>query len=387
MKILKSRFCLFIALTALLVFLTGCAGNGNTAGVSPAPDDGGGEVTSTPAAADAEGEAFSYSGIIDENGFWKGITALDYVELFDYDSLAIPRAAHTVSDEAVQSEIDALLEVYSTSEQITDRVVADGDTVNIDYVGSVDGIPFENGSTGGAGTEVTIGVTSYIDDFLEQLIGHAPGETFDVNVTFPEAYGVENLNGKDAVFVTTVNYVVLTLFPELTDDFVAENLSAEYGWKTVDELRDGIYTDLQKNAIRSYIQEYLYNGVTVKPAPEALLEYQENAMIQYYQSGADYYGMELEEFLTAYVGASLEQLIENQAEYNASTAKCSLAVQAVAEELNITVSDEDVAAYFRDWMDTDDYSEYEVSYGMPYLKQAVLTQIILDYISEHAVLE
>lgn len=93
-----------------------------------------------------------------------------------------------MDDETLQTQIDSMMANYASPEQIKDREVADGDTVNIDYVGSVDGVEFDGGSTNGAGTSVTIGVTSYIDDFLEQLIGHQPGETFNVEVTFPDEY-------------------------------------------------------------------------------------------------------------------------------------------------------------------------------------------------------
>lgn len=91
---------------------------------------------------------------------------------------------------------------FSTDASLT---VKDGDTVNIDFVGSVDGVEFEGGNTNGAGTDLIIGSHSYIDDFEDQLIGHHPGETVEVNVTFPENYGKESLNGKDAIFKVTIN--------------------------------------------------------------------------------------------------------------------------------------------------------------------------------------
>ncbi|GHU95191.1 hypothetical protein FACS1894208_07590 [Clostridia bacterium] len=374
MKINKAHFCFCIVVAMLLGLLAGCSEK--TEDASSTSNDSQDAIN------------YSYSDGIDENGFWDRINALDYVEMYDYASFAIPRETHTISDENVQSEVEALLADYSTIEQITTRAVEDGDTVNIDYVGSVDGVAFDGGSTDGAGTEVIIGVTSYIDDFLEQLIGHNPGETFDVNVTFPEDYGQENLNGKDAVFVTTINYITQTTNPELTDAFVADNLSAEYGWKTVDELERGIFADLQKAAIQSYIQEYLMNDVVVKSVPDAVAKSQENAMISYYQSGADSYGMELEEFLVSYVGiASMAELIESESENNMQSAEYTLIIQAIAESADITVSNEDVANYFREQMGTDDYSEYEANYGMPYLKQAVLAQKVMDYLSEHTVLE
>lgn len=91
---------------------------------------------------------------------------------------------------------------YSTDTSLT---VTDGDTVNIDYVGSIDGVEFSGGSTDGAGADLTIGSGTYIDDFEEQLIGYHPGDTVEVTVTFPEDYGVDDLNGQEAVFEVTIN--------------------------------------------------------------------------------------------------------------------------------------------------------------------------------------
>ena len=87
----------------------------------------------------------------------------------------------------------------------TSLTVTDGDTVNIDYVGTIDGVEFSGGNTQGAGADLVIGSGSYIDDFEEQLIGAHPGDTVEVNVTFPEDYGNESLNGKDAVFEVVIN--------------------------------------------------------------------------------------------------------------------------------------------------------------------------------------
>ena len=92
--------------------------------------------------------------------------------------------------------------VLSTDNSLT---IENGDTVNIDYVGTVDGVEFDGGSTNGAGADLTIGSGRYIDDFEEQLIGSHPGDTVEVNVTFPEDYGNEELSGKDAVFEVVIN--------------------------------------------------------------------------------------------------------------------------------------------------------------------------------------
>ena len=91
---------------------------------------------------------------------------------------------------------------YSTDSSLT---VEDGDTVNIDYVGSIDGVEFDGGNTQGNGTDLTIGSGRYIGDFEEQLIGAHPGDEVEVTVTFPDDYGNDELNGKEAVFDVTVN--------------------------------------------------------------------------------------------------------------------------------------------------------------------------------------
>jgi trigger factor len=375
MKTVKTHFCLVAALAALLVSLSACGAPADPASGSSSSDGG-------------DASSFSYSDGIDENGLWEGLTATDYVELYDYDAFPVPSTVHAISDSAVQDEITAILESYATTEQITDRAIVDGDTVNIDYIGSVDGVEFDGGNTDGAGTDVTIGVTSYIDGFLEQLIGHNPGDAFDINVTFPEDYGVDELNGKAAVFATTVNYIAKTVAPELDDAFVADNLALDYGYSTVSEMQSGIHDDLQKNAIQNYIYEHLTTAVTVDSIPERLIDYQRNMMLQYYTEYAEGYGVELDEFLATYVGvASVDELIETNSESNRQAAQYSLVVQAITEDAKISVTNEDVAEYFESQMGSPDYSEYETDYGLPYLKQMVLVQKTMEYLSAHTILE
>lgn len=339
-----------------------------------------------PEVAEEDG-TFSYSSGLDENGRWKDITATDYVTMFEYEALEIPADVHEITDEAVEEKIQSTLSNYSTQEEVSDRPAQDGDTLNIDYVGTIDGVEFEGGNTEGAGTEVTIGTSTYIDDFIEQLIGHNTGENFDIEVTFPEDYGNEELNGKDAVFNVTINAISETIVPELNDEFVATNLAETNGWTTVDDMRKGVYEDLQENAILTYVQEYLATEVEVSSIPESILAYQEDAMAAYYESYASMYGVELEEFLTSYVGAeSMEALLEESQEDIRKSAVYSLAVQAVAEDAGIEITDEDVAAYFEEYFDSADYSSYEEQYGLPYLKQTAMSQRVLDFIVENAVL-
>ena len=109
-----------------------------------------------------------------------------------------------VDDAAVDAEIDNVLDAHKDLVTV-ERAAANGDTVNIDYVGSIDGVEFQGGNTNGSGADLVIGSHTYIDDFEEQLIGHHPGDSVDVTVTFPEDYGKDELNGKEALFKVTIN--------------------------------------------------------------------------------------------------------------------------------------------------------------------------------------
>lgn len=386
----KSRKILSLLIIMVLVTMfTGCANNNDPS----APPTASGDTTnspepSNPSEDDERNFEFDYSKGIDENGMWENVKALDCLELTEYNGISIPKDIHTISDEAVDYEIEGILAGFATTKEVVDRAIVDGDTVNMDYVGTVDGVAFEGGNTNGGGTEVTIGVTSYIDDFLEQLIGHTPGESFDVEVTFPENYGVENLNGKDAIFAVTLNYIVESVTPEISDEFVKENLSSEYGWQTIEEMKQAIKSDLRKNGIYNYIQKYLVENSDIKTLPENILKYQEDLLVSYFKSNADYYSMELNEFLSAYAGVSnVEELLEFFLEDNTYVAKRFLVVQAIAEDIDITVTEDDIVAYFNAGIGEGDYSEYVESLGMPYLKLNVLNQKVMILLQNDAVLE
>lgn len=334
---------------------------------------------------DDKNTSFFHSDGLDENGFWIGINAKSLVELFDYKAFSIPEDVHKISEQDLEEAIDDILSHYTGEKiEIYDRAIEDGDLVCISYIGSVDGVEFEGGSTGEDGTEVTAGSDKYIDDFLTQIIGHTPGETMNVEVTFPEDYGKEDLNGKDALFVTTIKYIIEILDVELTDEFVAENMYVDYGyeWTTVDELKAGLTLNLQKSAIEEYVQDYMINKVTVKSIPKKLSKYYEDSMLDYYQYYADLYEMEFEEFLVSYVGVSSKaDLIADNVESNEQQARYYLVCQAIAEDANIAITEDDLVEYLG-----SDYLDYEEEYGLPYLKQYSLGMKVLDFIVENSVL-
>lgn len=337
-----------------------------------------------------------YSEGIDDNGFYKDIVASDYVTLPDsYDKISVAASDYEVSDDDVMSEIkeNYLANVSTEESYVKDREVKDGDTVNIDYVGSVDGVEFTGGTTNGSGTDVTIGTTQYIDDFLDQLVGHKPGETINVEVTFPDGYSdstdadgnTMELANKDAVFVTTINYIIETNDVEITDDLVKDNLSESYGWNTVDEMKAGVKAKMENSNKQTYVQNWFFENVTVDNLPDVALEVQERIMINYYTNYANNYGVTLENYLSNYGIDDVDTLKENKKEDNTKAAKYFLGLQTVAEKQNISVSEDDIKAYFLKNVNTEDYSAYEDSYGLPYIKMIVLEDKVLNWLTDNAV--
>lgn len=331
-------------------------------------------------------EPFNYSRNLTEEGYFEKVKASDLVTLPDYKNISIPADKMTVTDDQIEEQITQIMDQYKTSNQITDVAVKDGDTVNIDYVGSVDGKEFEGGTTGGKGTTVTIGETQYIDDFLQQLIGHKPGETINVEVTFPADYGKDDLNGKDAVFVTKINYIEgEKVTPELNDQFVKEKLHEKLGWSTVAELREGISKDLKKTAKRNYIQTYLTENAKVSEIPEVVLQYHKDDLANYCKTGATYTGGDVNTFIKSVFGVeSIDELMTNQADNLKKSAEASLVMQAIAEKEGLKVSEEDLVAYFTENMGAADYSTYEKNYGKPYLNMVVLNDKVLNTVSATA---
>ena len=199
----------FYKLTGLLLagclFLTACGPKNKT-------------TVSTPESATAEtatGET-AYSATLDDNGYYTGIKATDYVQLpDDYDSISVPAEYGEVSEESIDNNIHELTINMGTATQITDRPAAEGDAVTIDFVGTVNGVEFDGGSA--TGYVLELGSGDFIAGFEDQIIGHNVGETFDVNVTFPDGYGQTtdaegntiDLSGANAVFTTTLNDIAV----------------------------------------------------------------------------------------------------------------------------------------------------------------------------------
>ena len=327
-------------------------------------------VIETPAVDD-------FSAGLNEDGTITGVRALDYEDLFDYKKIVIAKSDVEVTDEALQSHIDALLAAYPTENRDKDRVIKEGDTINLDYVGKVDGVAFEGGSTNGNGTELTIGSGRYIPGFEDQVKGHKVGESFDINVTFPEGYS-DTLGGKDAVFSITVNYVKED--SEFTDEFVKTNFP-NIG-STTKEYIDYYKETTEEQKLYSAISKVLKENYNTKSYPKEYMkilkgQFKNSDLKNYESQKANGSAITFESY-TGLSKKEYEASLSNKAMQNADA---FLLYQAIYEDAGITVTEADVIECLDYYgLDSSMISVYEANYGRPYLFQAGLAHAVVKYL-------
>ena len=352
------------------------AASSEAASESTVPDD----ATAESAADDYSYLAdFSFSDAYDENGYLKGITALDYVTLPDTESFTLSDNATTVSDSDIDDYIsNNILSNYKTTNEITNRAAENGDTVNIDFAGSIDGVAFDGGT--GSDYDLTLGSGTFIDGLEDQIVGHMPGETFDVNVTFPDDYQATNLAGKDAVFATTLNYINEDVTPDLTDDWVSSNLAESMGMNNVAELKTFVSNSLLFNQEANELYGQLYDAAEVNTdtLPEDVQQYFTNTVLYQPYLYAQMRGVSLETMLSQAGYSSVDEYLENSESSKQSMIKQVLIMQALAEKNNIVCDTDILNAEFSRYFGSTDMTSYVNAYGENYVKTNILHDIVMQ---------
>lgn len=334
-----------------------------------------------------------YSAQLNADGTIYNVTASDYVTLCDYKNITIPYADIAYTDEQINKDIETLLKNNAELSKDSALVAKDGDKVSIDYVGTVDGVAFEGGNTQGKGSDVTIGSKSLIDDFEEQLIGHKAGDSFDVNVTFPDEYSNNpELAGKDAVFSVVMNGVYVT--PEFNDKFVLKHLS-EYA-VTADAYRTYLKESNEDSNLTAKVREYLVTNSEISKYPKDYLN-QVKALkkfedLSYYQSLNDYYtqilGGPLYPTFTSYVGMTEAKYDRSLKATGQAIVKQNLILQAIAEKEGIKADEATYLAYMLEQGETEESFNTELTnYGKGYLMQSHIGLQVLDLVKNNVTIQ
>lgn len=225
-----------------------------------------------------------------------------------------------------------------------------GDTANINFDGSVDGVAFEGGK--GDNYPLTIGSHSFIDNFEDQLIGHVIGDDVDVNVTFPENYGAKDLAGKAALFKVKINSIQQKELPALDDDFAAEVSEFE----TLKEYKASLKSELKLRKEKEAAQENENNVVKAVVAnakvelPEAMVKTNVENMINDYDRSMRQQGMQIQQYLQ-YIGETMDSFAESLKPQAIDNIKSQLVFEEIIKKENITASDEAVDAKIKEMAD------------------------------------
>ena len=309
--------------------------------------------------------------------------ASEYVTLGEYKDLTVEVAPVEVTDEQVMDKIAS-----ETKQTLTEGTVESGDTVNIDYVGKIDGEEFDGGSA--EGYDLEIGSCTFIDGFEDGIIGMQVGDTKDLELKFPEDYHSTDLAGKDVVFTVTVNSI--SRVPELTDevaDSVVEGMTAEAYQESVRQDLEDQAKESQKTEAEQKLLQAVYENATIDGYPEENLQYTIKRAKDYYEWLASMYGMSLDDYLKNY-GMTQDEFNEQIQPVAEEALGEEMTLLAIAKEENIEVSDEEYEAGLARYAEAqgmDDPSKLEEAYGENYIKNSLLQEKVLDFLYENATIE
>lgn len=341
------------------------------AGCSTTADSESGSAAETETEYTTE---FYLSEYLDEDGYVKGADFANDVTLSDYKSMVIPKSEYVVTDDEVKDEIAYIIKTYFY-EYDKEASVENGDTANINYVGTIDDVAFDGGTANAY--DLVIGSHSLIDDFEEQLIGAKVGETVEVEVTFPEDYRTTDLAGKDAVFTVTINHIAdKVIIPEYTDSLVKDKIAAAYGIEvaTCADFDNYVKTAMENEGVSSYVYNEILGNCVVNNIPESAMSLQNDYVLANCENEAIYYGMKLDEYITAIGMESRETLLKANAAAIESAAQEIMIVQAIAKNEGLEVTDDMLSKYFGG----DGYDAVVEMYGEPFLKFLVMQAEIID---------
>lgn len=270
------------------------------------------------------------------------------VTLGDYKNIEVTKQDRTVTDEDVADELESRRQ-RAVELALKDDAAEEGDTVVIDFEGYKDGEKFDGGSAENHSLE--LGSGQFIPGFEDQLIGAKSGDEKDVEVTFPEEYGAEELAGQDVVFKVVVHEVKEKRVPELDDEF-AKDVDDEV--ETLDELKDKIRQQLEKSKERAAteatddeaIQKAVENA-EVPEIPEAMIDEEVDRQFNLFINNLQQQGISKDQYMSM-IGTSEQELrdqFRNEADFNVKT---NLVLEAIAKAENIDVTTEDIDAEIKD---------------------------------------
>ncbi len=382
MRKLRKGVVIALSMAMGLSLLAGCGDEKNVSG-----------TIDTDTTTSTDSEETSSSSVIDDD-----MSIEDYIEmqsagvtLGDYIGLEYTWSYTEVTESDVQSAIESFVSSCTEYEYDYESEAQEGDLVNIDFVGTIDGVEFDGGSTDGAGYDLTLGSGALIDGYEDQIVGHVPGETFDVEVTFPDDYGVDELNGQDAVFSTTLNYISIATEATYSDELVAANTS----YSTMEEYEAYLWEYLEETAYESAlstaqntIMTLALNNAAIESISEDEVNEYVDKIISNIESMAESYGIEYATLIYYYYGYDDEDEFKDYVvQVCEEVVKEEMVVCAIAKAEGLTVTEDEVTAYTEQLAEDNstDVSDIEDYYTATELRYYTLAEKVMEFLLENAV--
>ena len=310
------------------------------------------------------------------------------VTLGEYKGLTVEVDQEKLTDAMIDARISSDQDKASRTIDVDDRPVQEGDTVNLDYAGSVDGVAFAGGTA--EHQTLTIGSHTFIPGFEEQMVGMNIGEEKDLQVKFPDEYHAEELKGKDAVFHVKVNSIQVTEKPELDDDFAADisefSTFAEYKESIVKELTDRINENNAIAAENALVEKAVENAQM--DVPEAMIDDQAEYMVREMAMRMSYQGIKMDDYLK-YTGQTREGLAAMYKPEAEKRVKTELVIDAIRKAENLEPGEAEIEKAIeeqakRSGMDVEEFKKNLTDEQKDYLKDNAAIQMVLDLLKKDA---
>jgi trigger factor len=314
----------------------------------------------------------------------------EYITVGEYTGLPVDGFTIAVTDEEINTRIQENLTAAGTTNTVEEGIVADGETVIIDFAGKVDGKVFDGGSA--TDQSLTIGSGSFIEGFESGLIGVEVGKAVDLNLTFPADYSSTDLAGKAVVFTVTVKSRQILVIPTLDDTFVKSNSDVNTVAEYTAFIKEELTTEKTDAAILAQKQK-LWGTIVIASEvikyPDKEVQAVIDSTVEEYKGYAEQYEMEYVEFLQQYVG------VENEADFNTQVAeyakvlvKEEMILYTIAGKEDLNTTNDEYEQFIKDTLEDYDYTEesFKETQGKTYEdavgKDTIMRQLYLDKVQD-----
>lgn len=317
----------------------------------------------------------------------------EYLKVGEYKGLEVDSFTVEVTEDEIKAQIDSDLQAAVSSQEIAgDDVIAEGDTVNIDYVGKKDGKKFDGGSA--EGYDLVIGSDMFIDGFEDGLIGKKVGEKVELNLTFPDDYSEKSLAGKAVVFNVTINSATRDKVPEYDLDFVKNTTEYDSIEAYEDAIEKELYESKESEAISNQQTELwsqALENTKVKKYPQNIVDHYIEFNSKQIDDMAESYGMTREELLSSYDFGDEEEFAAVNEDSSKLRVKQEMLIEYIAEKEGLEYTDKEANKMIEEFESMgydDEMIESQTGRSVDdYVRIELLYQKVLEFLLDNAVIK